>query len=312
MKSTNQTRRIFTRSTLLVFLSVFVGGLSLPAAEQKPAAVEFSFFVAGDMQNFAAGAPEGKRYFDGACEAMQRVGAGAFLLTPGDVNPPAPLRAVVDRYLGSGFPWYVAVGNHEFDADTTLAWVRQSAAAGRSPSVVRTGPPGAEFTYSFDFANAHFVAIDPYPEGKSGDKGRVDISDATFDWLEKDLTATRQPLIFVFGHPAIYPMPDMDTGRIRHAGEFVSADPARAARFVDLLKKYHVRAYLCGHTHNASVARVHGIWQADSGHARGGGDPGSPSTFLKFRISGEQAWADIYRADPNGVDYKLRKTVQLD
>ena len=68
---------------------------------------------------------------------------------------------------------------------------------------------------------------------------------------------------------------------------------------------------LFGHTHNAR-RQGPGVWQADSGHARGAGDKGAPSTFLKFRISGEQTWVDIYRGDPNGVTYQLRKTVELD
>jgi 3',5'-cyclic AMP phosphodiesterase CpdA len=156
------------------------------------------------------------------------------------------------------------------------------------------------------------VAIDTYPEGKSGNKGRVDISDESFAWLEKDLAATRQRVIFVMGHPPIQVQPDMDTGRMRHRGESVSPDPARVARFVELLKKYRVRAYLCGHTHNASVVKVQGVWQADSGHTRGAGDPGSPSTFLKIRVNGEQTWVDIYRADPAGTEYTLRTTVLLD
>ncbi len=60
-----------------------------------------------------------------------------------------------------------------------------------------------------------------------------------------------------------------------------------------------------------SVAKVHGVWQADSGHARGAGDKGSPSTFLKFRIAGTNAWVDVYRSDKNGVAYGLKKTVEL-
>jgi len=60
-----------------------------------------------------------------------------------------------------------------------------------------------------------------------------------------------------------------------------------------------------------SVAKVHGVWQADSGHARGAGDMGSPSTFLKFRIAGTNAWVDVYRSDKNGVAYGLKKTVEL-
>jgi hypothetical protein len=39
--------------------------------------------------------------------------------------------------------------------------------------------------------------------------------------------------------------------------------------------------------------------------------PGSPSTFLKIRVSGAKAWVDIYRSDTNGIEYKLEKTVEL-
>jgi predicted phosphodiesterase len=131
-------------------------------------------------------------------------------------------------------------------------------------------------------------------------------------WLEQDLKATRKPLIWVTGHKPIESVPDMDTGRVRHAVESVSTNADHLKRFLELLKEHHVRAYLCGHTHDSSVTKVKGVWQADSGHARGAGDKGTPSTFLKVRISGEQAWVDVYRADANGQNYKLRKTVKLD
>jgi predicted phosphodiesterase len=104
----------------------------------------------------------------------------------------------------------------------------------------------------------------------------------------------------------------MDTGRQRHENDSVSANAGHLERFIDLLKQYHVKAYICGHTHDSSVVKVKGIWQADSGHARGGGDKGAPSTFLKFRVSDVQAWVDVYRADPDGVKYQLRKTVELE
>jgi hypothetical protein len=53
---------------------------------------EFSFIAAGDMRNFAVGSPAGKRYFDGACAALQHIGPGNFMVTPGDFDPPAPVR----------------------------------------------------------------------------------------------------------------------------------------------------------------------------------------------------------------------------
>jgi 3',5'-cyclic AMP phosphodiesterase CpdA len=287
------------------------GGCRLPTSADAAGSERFSFVAAGDMRQFAASTTPGKRYFDGVCEALQRVGPGAFMITPGDFDPPAPVRATLDRYLGTNYLWYLVVGNHEIETPADMAWVRHW--AGHIPHLVRPGPPGAELTtYSFDFGNSHFVAVNDYFDGRGTAVSKGSVTEATLDWLEKDLAATRQPLIWVIGHQPIESLPDMDSGRVRHRGESVSTNSVFAARFVALLKQYRVRAYLCGHTHNTSIARVDGIWQADSGHARGAGDTGSPSTFLKFNVEGRRAWVEVYRADPAGEQYRLRKTVELD
>ncbi len=309
----------FIRSSVRLLLMFSLAGL-LRAADPTPSLV---FFTAGDMRSFTENTkPDGKRFFDGTCEAMARVGPGAFLISPGDFDPPAANRAVIDRYLGKNFLWYVVVGNHEVENAAVMPWVRDWL-AGDIPHVVRRGLPGTQLTiYSWDFGNSHFLAIDSYPwakagipgdkdAAKKGDKGKVDLTEETFNWIEDDLAATKQPFVWVTGHQPLESLPDMDSGRGRHGGESVSSDPARAARFATLLKKYHVRAYICGHTHNTSIERVQGVWQCDSGHARGGGDTGSPSTFLKFRIVGDKPFVDIYRADPLGVNYTVRKTVEL-
>jgi len=270
----------------------------------------FSFITAGDMRSFTGPAPAGKRYFDGACEALRKVGKGAFMISPGDFDPPAQVRATLDRYLGTNYLWYPVVGNHEIGTPADMAWVLQW---GRNiPHLVRRGPPGAEFTtYSFDFGDSHFVAVNDYFDGSATAVTKGSVTEATLDWLKKDLAATRKPLVWVIGHQPIESLPDMDSGRVRHRGESVSTNSVYASRFVALLQKYRVRAYICGHTHNTSIAKVKGVWQADSGHARGAGDTGSPSTFLKFIVSGRRAWVEVYRADPSGEHYQLRKTVEL-
>lgn len=311
-------------SVLTAALAAVAGGPWLRAAEAPAAALpaEFVFVTAGDMRSFTENPkPDGKRFFDGACDAMHRVGPGAFLVSPGDFDPPSAVRAIIDQYLGPDFLWYVVVGNHEVENAAVMPWVRAWLASD-IPHLVRRGAPGTRLSlYSFDGGPAHFVAIDTYPFAKAGkpgspldpgDKGKVDLTEETFQWLQDDLAATHQRFVFVIGHQPLESVPDMDSGRGRHGGESVSFDPARAARFAALLKQHHVRAYICGHTHNTSVVKVQGLWQADSGHARGAGDAGSPSTFLKFRLAGDNAWVDIYRADPTGRDYSLRKTVALD
>ena len=307
-------------SVAVVCVALAACKTATPASESAPAAagqrqaapVSFSFVTAGDMRNFVGPAPAGKRYFDGLCEALQTIGPGAFMIIPGDCDPPGPIRATIDRYLGTNYVWYPVIGNHEFGNKTNLAWLRDQAKAG-IPHLTRQGPRGTEdTTYSFELENSHFIVLNEYFDGLTLTVGKDDIPKASFDWLEQDLAATRKPLIWVIGHIPIQSLPDMDTGRSRHQGGSLTTNPAHLERFVQLLKQYRVRAYICGHTHDCSVARVKGVWQADSGHARGGGDTGAPSTFLKFRIAGERAWVDIYRGDAKGVTYTLRKTVELD
>lgn len=291
---------------------VILLGIALLTACQTPGeSEEFSFTVAGDMRQFITSTNTHERYFDGVCDAMQRVGAGKFLVTPGDFDPPAPVRAQIDQHFGKKFPWYPVVGNHEVETPEDMAWVKNWAA--HIPNLVRRGPPGAELsTYSYDFGNAHFIAINDYFNDHTIARSKGSVAKATLEWLEHDLAATKKPLIFVIGHQPLESVPDMDTGRLRHGGESVSSESDAKEKFIGLLKRYNVRAYICGHTHNASVAKVDGIWQTDSGHARGAGDTGSPSTFLKYKISGKRVAVDVYRSDTKGMNYHLRKTAELD
>jgi len=301
------------RPAVLGLLTALAFGAGCASAPPSAAKTEnFSFLAAGDMRNFVKAKAADERYFDGMCAAAREVGAGAFMVSPGDFDPPAPVRAALDEYLGTNYLWYPVVGNHEIETPADMAWVQ--AWAGRGiPHLVRAGPPDAELTtYSFDYGNSHFVAVNDYFDNRTNVNSKGAIAQVTLDWLENDLATTTQTHIWVIGHQPIQSLPDMDSGRVRHGGESVSTQSASVARFIALLQQYRVRAYICGHTHNTSVARVQDLWQADSGHARGAGDAGSPSTFLKFNVQGSHANVEIYRADPKGVNYTLKKTVVLD
>jgi hypothetical protein len=284
---------------------------ALAAANAANAAEDYSFIATADMRNYVDKAPAGKRYFDGLCEELKGIGPGAFMISPGDCDPPGPVRAAIDRYLGTNYIWYPIIGNHELGDKANVAWLQRWAKAG-IPGLVSCGPAGFESTtFSFDYANSHFVALNEYCAGSSETTRKDGLSSATLDWLEKDLAANKKPLVWISGHVPIKSLPDMDSNRLRHEDGRLTSSPADMERFLNLLKQYKVRAYICGHTHGTSVAKVKGIWQADCGHARGAGDKGAASTLLKFRISGERSWADIYRADANGMNYKLRKSVEL-
>jgi hypothetical protein len=304
----NQSRRVFAFALALCALAVSQSR----AQTNNLGTNSFSFVVAGDMRNFTELLPDGRRQFDGACEAMAQVGPGSFIIIPGDFDPPAAVRATLDRIVGTSYVSYFAVGNHDVESKEHMQWLRAWAKAG-IPHLVRAGPRGAEASmYSFDFGNSHFVMLSDYFDGKRETKSKAGLSEATLKWLERDLAANRQPLVWLASHMPLKSLPDMDSGRVRHEEDTLVADPRRREQFLSLVRRYRVRGLFNGHTHNCSITKLDGLWQLDSGHARGAGDDGSPSTFLKVRVEGERAWVDVFRASPDGRDYKLRKTVELD
>lgn len=243
-----------------------IGDLPAVAGETSD---ELVFIVAADMRNFAADG-QWSENFSGACEAIKRVGQGSFMVSPGDldVDPPSAVRTMVSAVLGDDYPWYPVVGNHDPESPSTMRYLRDYGAT--VPNVVNRGPKACETTnYSFDWSNAHFVVLNQYCDGVTDWGLEGDVVPELLDWLQADLAATSMDHVFVIGHEPMLAVPDMDNGRIRHQGDSLDEHGDNAARFHQVLQQHGVTAYLCGHTHNASHARINGVWQLDAGHARG-------------------------------------------
>jgi hypothetical protein len=272
----------------------------------------FSFIVTADIVGFVEPGYETPQYFLGTCEAIRDVGKGAFMASPGDINPPPHVHRTIRNVLGDDYPWYPVVGNHDAEEPEYMAWLRNW---GRReiPGMVRKGPVnGEETTYSFDVGNAHFVAINQYYDGASDAAADADVAEPLYNWLKNDLTANRKPFVFVLGHEPLVSIPDADNGRHRHVGDSLDAYPENSHRFQQLLRQHKVTAYICGHTHGFSYAKINGVWQLDAGHAGGIGDKGARSTFLKIHVGSRGCRVEAYRADPNGQNYTLAHTVALD
>jgi hypothetical protein len=231
----------------------------------------FTFVVAADMRYTAKEEYRNSNYFQGACEAIKEYGKGAFMISPGDIDPPAAVREVIAQVLGEDYPWYPVVGNHELDDSSSMVYLRNYNKNGTTlPNIVRTGPEGTvETTYSFDWGDNHFVVLNQYFDGQSDMGTDGDLVPELLAWLENDLVNTKKKCIFVLGHEPLIALPDMDNGRLRHQDDSLNKYPKSSFKFYQLLKKYNVTAYICGHTHNASIAKINGIWQIDVGHARG-------------------------------------------
>ncbi len=253
----------------LTFLAISVLCFAAVQVEAKDVSDELVFIVAADMRNFAHG-DKGVTHFSGACEAIKKVGQGSFMISPGDldVDPPSAVRNLIDDTLGEDYPWYVVIGNHEPESPSTMEYMRTYSQT--VPKVVNRGPKGCEeTTYSFDWGDSHFVVLNQYFDGARDWSLEGELVPELLEWLEHDLASTDKGRIFVFGHEPILPIPDMDNGRIRHQGDSLDEDPENAFAFHQLLLRYDVDAYFCGHTHNTSYAKINGLWQLDPGHARG-------------------------------------------
>jgi hypothetical protein len=243
-----------------------------------------TFIAAADWRYFSLEEYRNSAQFLGAVQKMKEVGAGSFMISPGDVDPPHAAREVLSQVLGEDYPWYPVVGNHELDEESSIEWLRQYNKDGTTlPNIVRQGPPGCEeTTFSFDWENCHFVALNQYYDGKIDDGTDGDMVPELLAWLEKDLAATKKKHIFIIGHEPIVAIPDMDNGRIRHQGDSLDKYAINTFRFHQLMLKHNVKAYFCGHTHNTSYANINGVWQIDVGHARGIEDNWSPSTLFEL------------------------------
>jgi hypothetical protein len=257
------------KSHTQLLLTVFVILVAAIPIAADDAGDELVFIVAADMRNFAH-PDKGTTHFSGACEAIKEVGAGAFMISPGDLDvyPPSAVRDLIDATIGEDYPWYAVLGNHDPESPSTMEYLRRYSL--KAPNVVNRGPKGCEeTTYSFDWGDTHFVVLNQYFDGETDWGLKGEMVPELLDWLEEDLAATGKSRIFVFGHEPIMPMPDMDNGRIRHQGDSLDEDPENAFALHQMLLKHGVDAYFCGHTHNTSYAKINGLWQLDPGHARG-------------------------------------------
>ena len=304
----------------LVTVACLVGavGPSWAGERSVPETNGFSFVVAADMRVFTGEKYDTEKHFYGACEAIRQAGPGALLVSPGDIDQPWNSLETIRKVFGKEYPWIPVVGNHEIRKTKDMEWLREwgRTEVPKMVDIVSRGPEhGETTTYSFDYANAHFVVLNEYYDGKSDTAANGDIATPLYEWLKEDLEKNNKPFIFVFGHEPILAMPDCDSGTIRHRGDSLDGHPKNDHRFRALLAKHRVTAYICGHTHCFSYANINGVWQLDAGHARGfekqTGGQALRSTFLKVRVGRERCRVDVYRAAPGGWPYALTRTIGL-
>jgi predicted phosphodiesterase len=141
------------------------------------------------------------------------------------------------RDIIKGVPVFPVLGNHDVEKDNGAAYLKNFYLPSNDPQ--NTGR-----YYSFDWGNAHFVALDSelyYEDGGGSHKEQK-------AWLERDLSVTHRPWKFVFFHRPIY-----------SSSEHGSDEKVRKD-LEPILRRHGVDLVFSGHDHNYErTVPIHGV-----------------------------------------------------
>lgn len=235
---------------------------------------------------------------------------GVFHVMPGDFDYPGITDASLKDQFGIDVIWYPVVGNHEIDFESELndwQWVLDAYPG--LPYIVNEGPAGSVgTTYSWNYGNAHFVALNIYYDGTSDRGTDGDVVDALYNWLVDDLTNNTKPAVFVIGHEPAYP-------EYAHVGDSLDKYPNNRDRFWKLLNDEKVIAFFCGHTHWYYAKQVDGddwdpfTWQIDTGNA--GNPREDKQTFVDVMVTNTDVTFTTWQGT-QGNPYTIRENWTVD
>jgi hypothetical protein len=295
--------------------------LPVVGCHQKPAQFSaFSFAVTSDTHCNTQ-----TNGFDLAAKEISQLNP-AFLLTSGDMHHQSTCElqliaglVTTEKEPGKNYLWYPVTGNHDMDNLTNMQLLRDHNPGGDSlPHIVNHFSHCPETVYSWDYQNAHFVALNLYCDAHdtsfrfSQDGSTVPrVTDNLYDWLKSDLESTDRQHIFVIGHTPMFPHEDIDWGGYETSYRSHLVPIAERDRFWQLLVQYDVLAYICGHYHAYLIDQEQRVWHiqmAQIGHdIWNEGKPADPvrrSTFTMINVDGNDVTYDTYRT-PTPQDNRL-------
>lgn len=215
----------------------------------------FNFLVWGDNQ-------EGYKMAERVARAMGKTDAD-FVMSVGDVvgrginwDEWTYQYLIPARYFMGTKPSFIAMGNHEYGGYDGNGNVAAFDYYFKHP---KTSPGSNQYWYSFDYANAHFVVLEPLkmkwsptPDPVLGNTVVPD--DPELVWLEQDLKANqgKHDWTFVFYHEPAF-------AQTWSGGYFDGEDFIRNS-VVPILEKYDVDMVFNGHTHAYERGLPHPAW----------------------------------------------------
>ncbi|HEY0512194.1 MAG TPA: metallophosphoesterase [Thermoanaerobaculia bacterium] len=195
------------------------------------------------------------------------------------------------RPLAGAVPLYSSTGNHDIHPGQTCS---------SPPPAGLCGPPCSQDLFrahfgqlygSFDYAGAHFIALDtdsPEAEGS--------VPPGQLEWLKRDLEANKGArAIFLFTHTEFYSSPLIDSAQGQGHPPVTNR-----AELEELFRRYPVKAVFSGHEHIywREPAEPHGgisyfVLGGAGAPLYASPDRGGFSHYLVVRLSGDQVSYDV-------------------
>lgn len=144
------------------------------------------------------------------------------------------------------------IGNHDTNF---MDWAEPLYLEAFAPDKLPTNGPENYLgeAYSLDLGPIHLVTVASEMPAHPHRLGTQQLA-----WLEKDLSANTQPYTLVMSHDPAYPFGP-------HKGSSLDAYKGERDTFWNLLKKYKVNAFICGHEHFYVRTQHEGITQIIAG-----------------------------------------------
>ncbi len=194
-------------------------------------------------------------------------------------------KAIFEMYpkMLASSPLWPCIGNHDGKSANSITQSGVYYDIFTLPTRGQAGgvPSGTEAYYSFDHANAHFIALDSHDSDRSPDG-------AMMQWLKADLAATQRDWIIAFFHHPPYTKGTHDSDKDTDSAGRMND---MRAIFLPVLEQGGVDLILTGHSHVYERS-----WLMD-GHY-GKSPTFDAATHVKQKVSG--------RADGDGVYRKPR------
>lgn len=141
-----------------------------------------------------------------------------------------------------------------------------------------------EYYYSFDYKNSHFVILN--------NAFKESFNSKQFEWLKKDLAATKKENIFVFMHRPTFDPTEIYKGYVMSGRETVK-------ELMKVFNRYKVDYVFAGHLHGYARAEREGVIYVVTG---GAGAPlylpkdfGGFYHYVKIKVEGDKITDEVLR-----------------